>query len=1691
MTIRHAFAAWFTALGIVIVGGISPFLRDARGTPRLRAGAAAVDVTPTEFPVIVNGYFNERTADRAHDRLMSRAIVLDDGSTRLAIVVVDSLMIPRPLLDVAKGMAHDMTGIPVDRMLISATHTHTAPSVMACLGSGVDRAYERFLPGQIARSIELAASRLQPARIGWAVVRDARHNHCRRWVFRPDRIGTDPFGRRTVRAHMHPGYQSKHHIAPSGPPDTDLSLLAIQTRDGRPMAVLANYAMHYYGATPVSADFCGRFGDALGRLIGAGEGGPPFVGIMSQGTSGDSMWMDYSRPAPRRNLDQYTREVALVAKKAYDSIRYRDDVTLAMAETKLVLQRRVPDAQRLAWARQVMAGLGDRAPHSYPEIYAREQILIHETPRVELKLQAIRIGELGITAIPNEVYGITGLKLKRRSPLQPTFNIELANGAQGYIPPPEQHALGGYTTWPARTAGLEVRAEPKIVATLLGLLEQVSGKPRRPIVAPMTPYARAIATSAPSAWWRLQAMEGDRVDDAAGDHDGELSPGFAWYLPARLGKGKEDEPPDEHAIEFAGGWMEAPVPPFKSDYTVEFWFWNGLPSDARPVTAYLASIGKPGDPQAAGDHLGISGTHAGGRHAGRLIVFNGNEQNRVLAGRTIIPLKTWNHVALVRRGEQVAVYLNGNRTPEISGKLPVTRPSGPLHVVLGARCDRFAPLAGMMTEAAFYARPLPPDEIARHVAAVDPPPRPDPAPVAPHQAVSTIRVRRGMTVELVAAEPLVQDPVAIAWGPDGKLWVAEMADYPNGMDDHGKPGGRVRYLEDTDGDGRYDRSTLFLKDIPFPTGVMPWRGGVLVTAAPQLFYAEDTDGDGRADRRETLFRGFLEGNQQLRVNGLRWGLDGWIYCANGAHHPGYGADRQIEAVKAGTKVSLGSRDFRFRPDTGQIDPQSGPSQFGRNRDDWGNWFGEQNSHPLWHYVLRDHYLRRNPYAAAPDPRHQVITPGNPRVYPAKAPQKRFHSFEQSGRFTSACSGIIYRDVLLFETGMHAFTCEPFHNLVQHNVVEREGVTFSAHRDAADGQVDFFASRDRWCRPVMVRTGPHGALWVVDMYRYMIEHPQWLTPEGRDELRPYYRAGERMGRIYRVYPQGRRPALMPDLTRRATKELVGMLETSHGTLRDLVSQVLIWRNDPGSLEPLARMARGSARPLARLHALCILDQLDQLPTPVLLEALRDQHAGVRRHAIRVAETRAANHPELITAVIESVEDPDPQVRLQLACSLGQWRSEAAAEALAQIALRDGSDPYLAAGAMSSVGKQNVRGVLQAMIRQVQRQGMQQARQPSPVIGRVLAMAVAFGDRQATAQGLRAILDLPRDYLAWQFDTVAGLLNLLAQRRTTLASFLAADSPAQGKRKMADRVAGLIRQARELVGDERASLATRRAAVRLLGREPAQRATDIERLAGLLSPQSPPELQLDTVHHLATLPDDRVGKVLLDGWPAHAPTLRREILSVLTTRRPWLTALLDAIESRRVAPADLDARSREALAVYRDPKIRERIAKLLGRSADADRRRVLQKYRKALQIKGSPERGAVVFKKQCTACHRLGGEGYEVGPHLSALTDRRPQTLLTAILDPNAAVEGKYVTYIVQTDDGRVFSGVIASETGNSMTLVEQGDKRHVILRHRIEAIRSSGKSLMPEGLEKEISLQEMADLISYLRGAEAASQPAAR
>ncbi len=708
-------------------------LPPSRALAELKAGAAVVDVTPLQFPVLVNGGMLSTSASKATSRLHARAIVLDDGREQLAIVVVDSCMMPRLLLDDAKHLASRRTTIRPDRMLISATHTHTAPAAMGCLGTDAEATYLPYLRHKLAEAVAAAQANLKPARAGWAVKNAAEFTALRRWIIRPDRIGTDPFGNPTVRANMHAGANWDNVTGESGPEDPDLSLISLQSLEGRPIAVLANFSMHYFsGVTALNADYFGLFCEGLEKRIGgagkpAHKGGHPFVAIMSHGCSGDIWRRDYTKPAKAQGQDvtieKYTQGLVDIAASAYSEIQYEVGADLAMAERRMRLKYRVPDKQRLQWAEKIVAAMGERAPKTIEEVYAREQIILHKLQSTEIVVQALRIGDIAIATTPNETYALTGLKMKLQSPLPQTMVIELANGGDGYIPPPEQHFLGGYNTWPARSAGLEISAEPKITETALELLEKVAGRSRRKFQQSRGPAARAIVEAKPVAYWRLDEFAGQRASDSSGHNRSALyEPGVVFFLEGPRSDAFCQPGETNRAAHFAGGRIDARLPDvfampsrrLKDRYSVSLWLWNGMPNKGRETAGWLFSRGR-NHGLAHGDHLGIGGTAS---EPGKLIFLHGDDRDgaKPVVGRTVIERWTWNHVIFVRDGDQVRIYLNGKPQPEISLKSPAGFPPSFDQLFFGGRSDNSANWEGRLDEIAVFERALSAKELGELVA---------------------------------------------------------------------------------------------------------------------------------------------------------------------------------------------------------------------------------------------------------------------------------------------------------------------------------------------------------------------------------------------------------------------------------------------------------------------------------------------------------------------------------------------------------------------------------------------------------------------------------------------------------------------------------------------------------------------------------------------------------------------------------------------------------------------------------------------------------------------------------------------------------------------------------------------------------------------------------------------------------------
>jgi putative membrane-bound dehydrogenase-like protein len=955
----------------------------------------------------------------------------------------------------------------------------------------------------------------------------------------------------------------------------------------------------------------------------------------------------------------------------------------------------------------------------------------------------------------------------------------------------------------------------------------------------------------------------------------------------------------------------------------------------------------------------------------------------------------------------------------------------------------------------------------------------DPQAKSPEASLKSIQVKPGFQAELMAAEPLVQSPIAFAFGPDGKLWVVEMGDYPLGIDGKGKPGGKIKFLESTKGDGKYDKATVFLENLGFPTGVLPWRNGILVTCAPDIFFVENVN--GKPGKKTVLFTGFGEGNQQHRVNSLVWGLDGWLYVANGDSGGKIKALAGLisGAAKTQAVVDISGRDLRIRPDTGEIETVTGGTQYGRSRDDWGNWFGGNNSNPVWQYVLDDHYLRRNPHVAPPETRTNVpMAAGVAPVYPISRTLPRFNDLFAANRFTSACSPIVYRDTLYYQavgalapiadapgSPSWTFVSEPVHNLVHREIMLPTGVTFRSRRAPDEEKSEFLASSDNWFRPTMIQTGPDGCLWIADMYRQVIEHPQWIPVEWQKKLD--LRAGDDKGRIYRVVPVGVKPRAIPRLDDLDTAGLVAALDSPNGWQRDMAQMMLLWRNDPLAIQPLLKLQSTAKNPVTRLHALCAVQACDHAMLGRSIQvSLHDPHPGVRRHAVRLCERFISSSTTVQDELAKLAEDKDPQVRLQLAYTLGEWHDAKAGELLGKLITSAGDDKFLFAAAMSSVNRHNLGAVASSALNAGQTP-------PAKLVENLLSIATALGEAETTSD-LMAVLARPRDgqFADWQLTTVANLFDSLEQRGGSLPE------------SQAKQLAELFAHARRLAADEKASLKQRLIALRLLGREPEHRSADIAKLGELLGPQAPPDLQAAAISALGRFRDADVPKHLLRSWKSYGPARRTQVLELLLRRDEGTRAVLAGLNEKQIDPSEIDAPARQRILTHKDADIRAQAEKLFAAALNPDREKVITAFRPALSLKGDSSKGKAIFAKTCSACHKLGEVGNEVGPDLAALQNRSSEYLLIAILDPNRAVEARYVQYVAETKSGLTMTGVLLEETSTSVTVVGTDGKPQTILRTNLESLTSTGRSAMPDGLEKDLAPSDMADLLTFLH----ASQP---
>jgi putative membrane-bound dehydrogenase-like protein len=980
------------------------------------------------------------------------------------------------------------------------------------------------------------------------------------------------------------------------------------------------------------------------------------------------------------------------------------------------------------------------------------------------------------------------------------------------------------------------------------------------------------------------------------------------------------------------------------------------------------------------------------------------------------------------------------------------------------------------------------------VGAGEPKPGTPPAgPLSPREELATFHVPKGFRVELVASEPDVIDPVAMAFDEDGRLFVAEMRGYPNGGVGTGTiTSGRIKLLEDRDGDGVYETSTVFADGLRFPTGVMPWHGGLLVANAPDILFLDDIK-DGKAQRKRTLYTGFNLANIQQLVNSLQWGLDNWVYGCAGSDGGTITSPEKPDMPA----VTLRNRGIRFHPETpGSLEPTSGGGQYGLTQDEWGQWFTATNSQHLRHIVLPDHYLRRNP--ALPVSAVTLDIPDHGaackvyRLSPfegwrvertqrrAGGPDaQRFPSTElvPGGYITSACSPVIYAADLFPEAYRgNAFVCDPANNLIHRDVLEPHGVTFTAKRGDAD--CEFLASTDTWFRPVHLTLGPDGGLYVLDFYREVIETPLSLPDDIKKKLNLESRG---RGRIWRIVPEGTKPARKPALGKATSAELVQHLEDGNLWWRLTAQRLLVERQDKTVVRTLGLLAREARFPPARAHALWTLRGLKAGPD--LEKALKDSSPKVREQAVRLAEDHLADSRDLpgIGRAGEALEylsvDPSPRVRFQIALSAGEvWlgHSGYTTNALVKILTHDAEDVWIRTAALSSV-RGDAASYLPAFTRNAK---FTRTAAGAEVLTRLAAMSSTYGSEEDLAAVLALLARPDKENTGWQLAILEGFGQGLQNRGAPLRRHLW-DEPPPGLKEAVAQARPFFERAATAARDGKRPVADRVAAARLLGYGPFDVAA--APLQELLTPQNATELQLAAIRALSVHDSPKVAELLLAPWTSYSPTSRREVLEALFARVERLGKLLTAIEDKKVPTAQVEPARLEQLRKHPDAALRQRAQKLLAGSGTPDRRKVVEDYKAALDLKSDADRGKMLFKKTCSTCHRLENEGTEVGPDLlSALRNKSAEQLLLDILDPSREVDPRYLNYVVTTKNGRSFTGLIAAETASSITLRRAEKAEDTILREQIDTIEATAKSVMPEGLEMQLSRQDVADVIAYLQ-----------
>jgi putative membrane-bound dehydrogenase-like protein len=946
----------------------------------------------------------------------------------------------------------------------------------------------------------------------------------------------------------------------------------------------------------------------------------------------------------------------------------------------------------------------------------------------------------------------------------------------------------------------------------------------------------------------------------------------------------------------------------------------------------------------------------------------------------------------------------------------------------------------------------------------------------PAEALKTFQLDAGLRIELVAAEPLVASPVAIAFDERGWMFVVEGRGYPDPIDPKapGTREGRIALLEDTDGDGRFDKRTEFATGLTYPNGIACWRGGVFVTCAPDVFFLKDNDGDGVADERRVVLTGFdTSRSGQLRVSSPVLGLDGKIYVAGGLT----GGKVTSPAHPERAAVNFNPADGRFDPDTLVYEVTGGRGQFGLTFDGFGRRFVSSNRHPVLHVVLEPGQLKRNPHLAFAQTAQEVSkVEAEARVWPISRAAvtadfiPNLMNAPHTGTFTSACGVMVFGGTgLPAEYDGNFFICEPAQNLVQRQVARADGASFRAEPAAAGRE--FLASSDTWFRPVFAANGPDGALYVVDMHRREIDHPVYVPEESRGLLD--FASGKDCGRIYRIAAGPPRTGPGIAYTRASWRR---ELDSANAWSRDTAFRLAREQVDPAFVPALEQWAANAARPETRVRARALLRAFNAWTEGANVVALRDAHAGAREQALALAAEMLPKAPSLLAPMIALADDPDARVRFACALALAGVGDARAIKPLARIGVRDGADRWVRSAVLGGVA-----GRVETFYTAVRAHASATARGLPPLLqdlGRLFGAAASF---ESGAQFLRDMVE-PGGSVAERVTAVLGLVEGW-QARSPEGK---ADDAEFGRAFRSDD-AGLREALRAFLGrtellarDPMAPPADRATAVALLGVSGSKASAGVFR--DLLGPRQPPEVQLAIVRALERAGDAASGTLLVEAknWPRYSPQVRAAVLAAVTGKVPLLTALFDAIERGTLAPTEIPVAKRTQLMRHSNAGIKARAETVFKNFDAGDRMAIYRSHREVLARKADIGQGRKVFLTICVTCHTRDGMGGRVGPDLTGIRNQPADAILLHTLVPNYEVAPAYQAVTIETRDGRSVTGWIAAETDNAVTLRTAAGPEEIVLRTAIASLTAAGVSLMPDGLEQAMTKDQLASLIAYLK-----------